>query len=84
MTYRPLLTDGQVLRRRYMLSSNDPNDRTAESMNEGSNSDKQVMTVLNFVPFAINFDRRIDLFYSIIQSGNFSIKMTCSIVDNGH
>ena len=52
-----------------MLSSNDPNDRTAESINEGSNSDKQVMTVLNFVPFAINFDRRIDLFYSIIQSG---------------
>ena len=64
------VSDGQVLRRRYMLSAQDPNDRTAVvEMNEGTNSDKQVMTVLNFVPFAINFDRRIDLFYSIIQSG---------------
>lgn len=62
-------SDGQVVRRLHMLNGVDPSDKSIQGMNDGTSSDKQVMTVLNLVPFAITFGKRIDLFYSIVHSG---------------
>ena len=68
-------SDGQVVRRLHMLNGVDPSDKSIQSINDGTSSDKQVMTVLNLVPFAITFGKRIDLFYSIVHSGKLSNRL---------
>ena len=39
------------------------------NFNEGSSYEKQLMSILYFAPFTVEFDRRLDIFYSLLDEG---------------
>ena len=41
----------------------------ARNFNEGTASEKQMMSILSFAPFTVDFDKRLDIFYSILRHG---------------
>ena len=42
------------------------------NFNEGSSYEKQLMSILYFAPFTVEFDRRLDIFYSLLDEGLIS------------
>ena len=43
------------------------------NFNEGSSYEKQLMSILYFAPFTVEFDRRLDIFYSLLDEGLLSV-----------
>ena len=44
------------------------------NFNEGSSYEKQLMSILYFAPFTVEFDRRLDIFYSLLDEGLISTR----------
>ena len=60
-----------------MKSDNDISESAVmdvqRNFNEGSSYEKQLMSILYFAPFTVEFDRRLDIFYSLLDEGLISV-----------
>ena len=64
-----------------MKSDNDISESAVmdvqRNFNEGSSYEKQLMSILYFAPFTVEFDRRLDIFYSLLDEGKISVILGC-------